>query len=966
MKVTIHQAICGEKNKGWDLLASSLDNASLAKNIAFKADMQDSPPSGIPWQPIVRGFAYDEYFLFIKTFPDNSPDVRKGRVFSHCIIVPKTTLGKLENISPIIALFLNEINKEFNPVAVEIDLTNVTNYELPHELTGRFNKVVKGYNNFDKYNNTILWFGQENYLDAVLRFWQILSQSEREQFYFGINFNVNEIPKSSLNLICIPSNLETKFVNSGYCLIGKNDSEILTEFSEQFIAGDVEAKRKLNQFLEAVEARLIQKDEISMVAGGLKTYENLQQTTDIKLLNTLSNIVILISPDNKKGKKVKENIINRVSEVVPTLDEKDLLLLKSFKVENFDSGLTKLKKAVTSWGNTNLFSEKANKSKDFSALIVSIFENDTKEKNWLLLFLRNEVISFLSKLTEASVSVLFIWFKKNSSLVDSLQKYTDKSSSGESLLIANLPKKGDPLLDHICKYAAKNKLILLLAETVKRLYDLDKAVQELFLVDTDTTNTKGIEILLDGVSPKEVIKCTLSNPDPRLINISGAHCYRDTYLLDILETDNPTWLDIWSIALKKGNEFEDGIIKPLEKAFQVFDLLLKGKQVNQIILQKFSTSNQSSILKYSQRAKLWNKLPEDVKFPILVNTFSEIVNSKATHLWATSYNDVRNEIFKSNALLYLYKNANINNVLWLFGNRTELRESNLIDFLKTRANSLGSNDCKELGLIINQHKFESAFNLINDSLVKINPAFNHTIELSANTFRKNNFAFDLFGMLGTYTPKKKFNHITQIKVLFASANPNDSDRIRVDKELRELDKTLQSLKNRDRIDLISKGAIEFKEFAKTILEFEPNIVHFSGHGDKYGIAMEKNSGDLQAIPNKNLSDFFKLFDGKITCVVLNSCYSESQAQVISKHNMYVVGMNDKINDSLAINFSSAFYTSLSTGKDPLFSFKFALSAVNLENEAAANIPVLWYQGVKIGGVESKDLISSGTKKTKKK
>ena len=84
MAITIHQAICGEQNKSWELLRTTLIDNSLAKKIAFQTDLQDSPPSGLKWIPVIRGFLFGDFFLLIKTYTDNSPDVRNGRVFSHC------------------------------------------------------------------------------------------------------------------------------------------------------------------------------------------------------------------------------------------------------------------------------------------------------------------------------------------------------------------------------------------------------------------------------------------------------------------------------------------------------------------------------------------------------------------------------------------------------------------------------------------------------------------------------------------------------------------------------------------------------------------------------------------------------------------------------------------------------------------------------------------------------------------
>jgi len=66
VKITIHQAICGEQNKAWDLIRTTLPDNSAAKKIAFQADLQDSPSSGITWLPAIRGFLVNDYYLLTR------------------------------------------------------------------------------------------------------------------------------------------------------------------------------------------------------------------------------------------------------------------------------------------------------------------------------------------------------------------------------------------------------------------------------------------------------------------------------------------------------------------------------------------------------------------------------------------------------------------------------------------------------------------------------------------------------------------------------------------------------------------------------------------------------------------------------------------------------------------------------------------------------------------------------------
>jgi len=184
------------------------------------------------------------------------------------------------------------------------------------------------------------------------------------------------------------------------------------------------------------------------------------------------------------------------------------------------------------------------------------------------------------------------------------------------------------------------------------------------------------------------------------------------------------------------------------------------------------------------------------------------------------------------------------------------------------------------------------------------------------------------------------------KILFLAATPEDQVRLNLDKELREIKSQLSAAKHRDKFDLENEMAVRISDITKAMLTQEPQIVHFSGHGSgEQGLVVENDAGEMDFLPTQNVDELFELFKDSVNCVVLNACYSKDQAEVISKHGIYVVGMKDKMADSEAIKFSVGFYQSLGAGKDYEFAFKMARIQINKPDYT--NIPELWYNGEKI-------------------
>lgn len=179
-----------------------------------------------------------------------------------------------------------------------------------------------------------------------------------------------------------------------------------------------------------------------------------------------------------------------------------------------------------------------------------------------------------------------------------------------------------------------------------------------------------------------------------------------------------------------------------------------------------------------------------------------------------------------------------------------------------------------------------------------------------------------------------------IKILFLGASPIDEVRLRIDEEVRDIENGLKLAALRDLFELKSQWAITTKTLQQAMLDNHPTIVHFSGHGDISGIAVEDSIGNAKLIENDAIGSLFELFSKDIKCVVLNSCYSESQALEISKHIPYVIGMKKSVNDEAAIAFSLGFYAALGAGKDIEFAFKMGVVAVKLEGVSGAEIPIL--------------------------
>ncbi|MBD2606983.1 GUN4 domain-containing protein [Scytonema hofmannii FACHB-248] len=179
------------------------------------------------------------------------------------------------------------------------------------------------------------------------------------------------------------------------------------------------------------------------------------------------------------------------------------------------------------------------------------------------------------------------------------------------------------------------------------------------------------------------------------------------------------------------------------------------------------------------------------------------------------------------------------------------------------------------------------------------------------------------------------------KILILSANPKGTTPLRLSQEVREIHAGLERAMHRDRFVLEQKWAVRPRDIQRAMLDLNPSIVHFSGHGmGDEGLVFEDETGSAKLVDGEALAGLFGLFAEQVECVVLNSCYSEVQASAIAQHINYVIGMKKAIGDRAAIEFAVGFYDALGAGRSVEFAHKLGCAAIRLAGIPEQLTPIL--------------------------
>jgi hypothetical protein len=196
-------------------------------------------------------------------------------------------------------------------------------------------------------------------------------------------------------------------------------------------------------------------------------------------------------------------------------------------------------------------------------------------------------------------------------------------------------------------------------------------------------------------------------------------------------------------------------------------------------------------------------------------------------------------------------------------------------------------------------------------------------------------------------------------ILFLSANPKDTAELDLIKECNIINSKIRaSAGGRDLFKLEQRHDISIKSLIEELLNYEPKIVHFSGHGSDKSALIFKNedTGESEEVPPHVLANLFKIFSNKIDVIFLNACYSEKQARAIAEHINCVIGMSNAIYDTTAIEFASTFYLSLGFKRSIKEAFDLAAIQIAMFSLPGPAIPQLIVKE----GIDPSKLFINGT------
>ena len=306
MIITIQQAIYGEldSSKGYHLLNSSFIDSSIAKRLSNRTDLIDRPPNSILSKPVFRAFSVGEFFLFIKTFPDSSENVRSGRVFSHVLIVKINELSEINNIKSLLEFHLEKVDKHLNLETIQFDTSNLKENKIK-VASPQLASAINGLVNHNEFNNTIVWVGEEGYIDWINQIWLNIPNLVKPNIKLGVGYNPQKIDKTLLNLIYIPEEIKQNWINYNFKIIDNNITEDYKTQTSNLLAGNIKKAKELNSLVNDFELQINEIDDLLKLERVLPTYINIYESKELTPLLIFVDLISKFSPKTRVAQEKK-------------------------------------------------------------------------------------------------------------------------------------------------------------------------------------------------------------------------------------------------------------------------------------------------------------------------------------------------------------------------------------------------------------------------------------------------------------------------------------------------------------------------------------------------------------------------------------------------------------------------------------------------------------------------------------
>lgn len=743
MIINIQQAIYGEldSSKGYHLLNSSFKDSSIARRLSNITDLIDRPPNSILSKPVFRAFSIGEYFLFIKTFPDSSTNVRSGRVFSHVLIIEINELIEITNLKPLLEFHLEKVDKYLNLEPIQLDISdskkNTIKFASP-QLASAINGLV----NHNQFNNTIVWLGEEGYIDWISQIWLNIPNLVKPNIKLGVGYNPQKIDKTLLNLIYIPKEIKQNWLNYNFKIVDRDKIEDYETQTSNLLAGNIDKAKELDSLINDFKLQINEIDDLLKLERVLPTYISISESKELAPLLIFVDLISKFSPKKQVVLEKKIDLLNKVITKFKYANSKEINAIPNIDWSIFPNYKSVLSNALIDWLNNKLFFEENNIE------IAKILEKTYlgNQVNWWHDTIKIYFDDKIANSNEEYIILIINWFNYSPKLIKIFESLLPDQI--EKSFTSNINKIDSKILKNLEELAIDKNWIIFHANILSKLYPIDIAINKQLEKDNSESNFEGLQVLASNFSAESFIDYSSQDSTKKLIDFCIKLIDKNPKLLSRIKVTNQGWIDIWSICELKNISAYHFVNDPLELTYNLLNEYLKGKDINYSLLLKISNSNYNDLSGFSARTKLWKSLSNPIKSNFVNGTSS--LTKLQKFLISNEFSDVEEKLINKKVEEEYIKKIISNNqkvinsglILGLF-EQFLFQEELFLIFLSKRYAEFDYEIARRVGELIKRREWKESYKAIRYNYVIYNKSLNVAIEINTSLFSfKSLFSWD--------------------------------------------------------------------------------------------------------------------------------------------------------------------------------------------------------------------------------
>jgi hypothetical protein len=590
----VEQAIYGEVARRGHGLRAASSNASMAEGIASKLDLPDTiPPGDLSWAPFVRGFPIPDHYVLARTFLDPTAS-RGGMVLTHALFIPLDEICAVSSLFPLFAGLHSTAAACVGPLEhLQLEISGETPV-VPADLIGTANALTAGG------PGPVVRVGVDGFEELVDALWRNLWPSIRRSFAFRLSFGPNDVMvQSPPVLVCTPAQRQGQWVKhpvvkpgdlvpaneSANILIGQRSIAPILALAND-LGVDVQSFKDLSR-LERLDALL-------------------PTATTFDALLSIIRMVDGLSSQKACGERLKSQLIDRFSAVLPSAQPSQLLQLRNLGLAGFRSSAavwTAMEQVV---GDLDFAPPEDVSTME---LVAASVDSDRAIAPWR--GAASAGLGVAARRTEPTVySAIWRWANANSEGCVTALGVLPDDFEVELRLVQAAPKD----------LAAASPEALLSALVRKRWLTAHgaalgaiapplEAVRRQLVAEVNQTSSQGIRAAMRNATPAQALECAVKLKDARLVDLCAELAWESPEMLADIRCDDITEQKIWAAAIAK----QPALWNSPRNAAAVRDTILTrlagGHAVDSGLLDSLSHTPLANLSGAPERAQLWSRLP---------------------------------------------------------------------------------------------------------------------------------------------------------------------------------------------------------------------------------------------------------------------------------------------------------------------------------------------------------------------